>query len=297
MWAQQPRFDDLGRFRDAVASYGYEAIEVIHSTSEVGLRALMAGGGGVRVSSLHAPTPFRLLADGRVNGDANLASVDEGQRRIALEETKRTIDFAAEGGLPFVVVHLGGVGDRRSVQERELRVLYEAGEREGPRWDAARESLRAFRASQAGPYLEKAARSLAELVGYASLYRVAIGIESRLSYHEIPLPEEAVLLLAPYDNSVAGFWYDVGHCEVQSRLGMIDHALWGPAVGERIIGAHLHDVNGIVDHRAPGNGTLDWEMVKANLPEGALRVLEIDQHEGDEDVAGAGEFLRARGIV
>jgi sugar phosphate isomerase/epimerase len=106
-----------------------------------------------------------------------------------------------------------------------------------------------------------------------------------------------VALLSPYDNSVAGFWYDVGHCEIQSRLGMIDHAEWAPAVGERIIGSHLHDVNGIVDHRAPGNGTLDWDLVRSNLPDGALRVLEIDQHEPDESVARAGEFLRERGIV
>ena len=33
MWAQQERFEDLGRFRDVVASYGYEAIEVEWLTS------------------------------------------------------------------------------------------------------------------------------------------------------------------------------------------------------------------------------------------------------------------------
>jgi sugar phosphate isomerase/epimerase len=296
MWAQQLRFDDLGYFRAVVASYGYEAIEVSHSTSEPGLRALLDGGASVRVSSLHAPTPFRLL-DGRANGEANLASTDEDQRRVAIEETKRTVEFAGEAGLPFVVVHLGGVGDRRTNEERALRALYEAGERTGARWDAAQSALWMWRAERARAYLECASRSLEELVELASRRGVAIGIESRLSYHEIPLPEEAVSLLTPYDNSVAGFWYDVGHCEVQSRLGMIDHALWGLAVGQRIIGSHLHDVNGIVDHRAPGNGTLDWELVRSNLPPEALRVLEIDQHEPDESVAAAGGFLQERGIV
>jgi sugar phosphate isomerase/epimerase len=128
MWAQQERFEDLGYFRDVVASYGYEAIEVSHSTPEPGLRALLDGGAGVRVSSLHAPTPFRLL-NGRANGEANLASTDEDQRRVALDETRRTIEFAAEAGVPFVVVHLGGVGDRRTDEERALRAMYEAGER------------------------------------------------------------------------------------------------------------------------------------------------------------------------
>jgi sugar phosphate isomerase/epimerase len=297
MWAQQPRFADLARFREAVAAMGYEAIEVSHSTDEAGLRALLASGDGVRVSSLHAPTPHRFLDDGRHNGDANLASPDEDQRRLALEETKRTIDYAASAGLPYVVVHLGGVGDRRTEEEKALRALYEHGETSGPTWDAARDALRTVRAAAAPAHLDRARRSLSELVGYASLHRIAIGIESRLNYHEIPLPDEAVELLAPYDNSVAGFWYDVGHCEVQSRLGMIDHASWYPAIGQRIIGAHLHDVNGILDHRAPGNGTQDWARIAAHLPPEALRVLEIDQHEPDRAVANAGRFLQERGVV
>jgi sugar phosphate isomerase/epimerase len=84
---------------------------------------------------------------------------------------------------------------------------------------------------------------------------------------------------------------------VQSRLGMIEHASWFPAVGPRLIGSHLHDVNLILDHRAPGNGTLDWSLVAANLPSTALRVLEIDQREPEEAVAGAIEFLRQRGVL
>jgi sugar phosphate isomerase/epimerase len=78
---------------------------------------------------------------------------------------------------------------------------------------------------------------------------------------------------------------------------MIEHASWFGAAGDQIIGTHLHDVRGILDHRGPGNGTLDWEMVAAHLPAGAVRTLEIDQHEPDELVARASAFLRKRGIV
>src|SRR5688572_19608431 len=110
MWAQQPRFEDIARFRQLVASFGYTAIEVSHSTDEAGLTVL-AGDGELPLTSLHAPTPMRRLADGRHNGDANLASVNEEERRLAVEETKRTIDFAERSGLDRIVVHLGGVGD------------------------------------------------------------------------------------------------------------------------------------------------------------------------------------------
>ena len=296
MWAQQARFADIARFRDAVADFGYDAIEVSHSTDETGLRTLL-GDGRPAVSSLHAPTPHRRLADGRVNGDANLASIEEAQRRVALDEHKRTIDYAADAGVRYVVVHLGGVGDRRSELETHLRSLYESGVREGSAWIQAQSLLREWRATARPPYFEAAKRSLEALIEYAESRGVALGLESRLSYHEFPHPDEALELLAPYDNAVAGFWYDTGHCEVQARLGMIERSSWFPALTPRMLGCHLHDVDGILDHRAPGNGTLDWTHVAAALNPTALRVLEVNQNEPDDLIGGAIDFLRERNVL
>jgi len=295
MWAQQPRFADLARFRDAVAAMGYDTIEVSHSTEEPGLRTLLTEG-PTPVSSLHTPAPRRDLSDGRTNGEANLASTDEAQRAIAIAETLRSIDFAAEGGMPYVVVHLGGVGDKRNDLERDLRRLVESGADEVA-LRTARDALRDWRAEAAPPYFEAAQRSLEALVEYGSPRNVAIGIESRLNYHEFPHPEEAMRLLRPYDNAVAGFVYDSGHCEVQARLGMIDRQEWFPALTPRMIGTHLHDVSGLLDHRAPGNGTLDWAYVAAAIPAFALRVLEINQDEPDGLVANAIDFLRDRDVI
>jgi sugar phosphate isomerase/epimerase len=84
---------------------------------------------------------------------------------------------------------------------------------------------------------------------------------------------------------------------VQARLGMIDRAAWFPALTPRMIGCHLHDVAGILDHRAPGNGTLDWAYVAAAIPPTALRVLEINQDEPDDLVGSALPFLRERGVL
>jgi sugar phosphate isomerase/epimerase len=78
---------------------------------------------------------------------------------------------------------------------------------------------------------------------------------------------------------------------------MLDWDEWLPRLSERMIGTHLHDVDRLLDHRAPGNGSLDWRLVQSVIPARALRVLEIDQHEPDDLVAGAREFLRERGIV
>jgi sugar phosphate isomerase/epimerase len=297
MWAQQDRFErDMGTFRRLVASFGFNAIEVSHSTEPDGLEVLMRDG-EVPLSSLHAPTPRRKLPDGRLNGDANIASPDEDERTLATEETKRTIDYAARYGLKLVVVHLGGVGNHMTDLERTLRRLVEAGEGESDLAHLTRQQLARWRAEYATVHLEAARRSLAELVEYAAPHRVALGLESRLHYHEIPHPDEALELLAGYDNSAAGYWHDVGHCEVQARLGMIDRWSWFPKLTSRTIGAHLHDVDGILDHRAPGNGDVDWTYIARGLPPTALRVFEIDQRQPEDAVAASIAYLKERGVV
>ena len=178
-----------------------------------------------------------------------------------------------------------------------MRRLFEAGMTRGEAWDQARHKLADARAERAAEHLEVAKASLEQLVTHASRHSIAIGVESRLNYHEIPHPDEAADQLRPYTNAEAGFWWDVGHTEVQARLGMIEHDSWFPAIGDRIIGSHLHDVRGIVDHRGPGSGTLDWRFVAEHLPPDATRVLEIDQHEPDDLVEGARAFLERYGIA
>jgi sugar phosphate isomerase/epimerase len=297
MWAQQDRFQrDMASFRRLVASLGFNAIEVSHSTEPDGLEVLM-GDGEVPLSSLHAPTPRRKLPDGRLNGDANLASPDHEERSRAVEETKRTIDYAARHGLKFIVVHLGGVGNHMTDLERALRRLVEVGEGDGEQAHETRDRLARWRSENAPMHLDAARRSLAELVEYAAPHEIALGLESRLHYHEIPHPDEALELLAGYDNTVAGYWHDVGHCEVQARLGMIDRSSWFPRLTARTIGSHLHDVDGILDHRAPGNGDVDWSYIAEGLPPTALRVFEIDQRQPEDAVATSIAYLRDRGVI
>ena len=296
MWAQQERFADLAHFRRLVASYGFSAIEVSHSTDEAGLD-LLRGAGELPLTSLHAPTPLRRLADGRVNGAANLASTDEAERRLALVETKRTVDFAAAAALRYVVIHLGGVGNSLSEPERRLRRLVRKGEPDLEGVERVRAELRRFRAVAIDAHLDAARRSLSELVAHAAPLGVVLGLESRLHYHELPHPDEAAYLLADYTNDEAGYWHDVGHCEVQARLGIIDRHDWFPRLSDRTIGSHLHDVDGILDHRAPGNGDVDWSYIAAGLPESALRVFEIDQHQPDASVAASIEYLRQKAVI
>ena len=311
MWAQQERFADMHDFVRAAQSFGFDAIEVSHATPEEPFDRLL-NGSGARLSSIHAPAPLMQVA-GRSNSDLNLASLDAAERRAAVEHTKRSIDHAAAASARFVVVHLGGIGNAMLAAELKLRRLYDlstlrpgsgqaslkagSGTREGDEVDALRRECVERRAQDAERHLEAAAQSLRELAEHASGRGVALGLENRYHYHEIPMLDEALALLAGYPPDLAGYWHDVGHAEVLSRLGFIDKRAWLDVLGPRTLGCHLHDVEGIGDHRAPGRGDVDWSYIARGLPASALRVFEIDQRQSDDAVAAAIPFLRERGVV
>jgi sugar phosphate isomerase/epimerase len=56
-------------------------------------------------------------------------------------------------------------------------------------------------------------------------------------------------------------------------------------------------MHGILDHRAPGNGDVDFAALAARIPPAAARTLEINQHEPDEDVAQGLALLREVEVV
>ncbi len=294
MWAQQDRFDDMHTFAEAAKSLGYDAIEVSHATPTEQFERLLDGSGAT-LSSIHAPAPL-VKIDGKRNSSLNLAALDD-ERDKAIEFTKGSIDHAANAGAGYVVVHLGGIGSKMLDSESKQRKLFDSGTREGPEVDALRRETLERRAELAPPWLEKAGESLAVLAAYAKERGVAIGLENRLHYHEFPLPQEALELCADYPADLVGYWHDVGHAEVQARLGYVDKRAWLDTLKERTLGSHLHDVDGIGDHRAPGNGDVEWDYIAEGLPTAALRVFEINQHQPDEDVAGAIAFLRERGVI
>jgi sugar phosphate isomerase/epimerase len=295
MYAQAERYGDMHDFARDARRFGFDAIEVSHSTPVEKFERLL-NGSGARLSSIHAPAP-RATVNGKNNSSLNLAALDDDERRLALEQTKRSIDHCEATGAGYMVVHLGGAGNAMLPSELRMRRLFDSGTRSGDEYDSLLRETLEKRAEMAPQWFARARESLAELVSYVSERGVAIGLENRLHHHEFPLPDEAVELLEDYPAGVAGYWHDVGHAEVQARLGYVDKREWLNKLSSRTIGTHLHDVDGIGDHRAPGNGDVEWDYLAQGIPDGALRVFEINQHEPEEAVLGAIPHLRDRGVV
>ena len=297
MWAMQPRFErDLPAFMERAAELGYDAIEINHSMDAAQSGAIL-GSRRLPVTAVHAPAPLERDPVSGWNRNLNLASTDAGEREAAVRFTRRSVDLAAAAGAGAVVVHLGAAGGRGLPADRRLRDAHTRGEMTPEAREATVAEAHRERAERSPAHLEQARRSLAELVEHAEPRGVALGLECRLWFHEIPLPEEAADLLAPYPPEVAGYWHDVGHAEVLHRLGLVALPRWFDLLGDRVLGAHLHDVDGIRDHRAPGNGDVDFAWLAERLPSSALRTLEIDQREPDEAVRGAIEVLQAAGVI
>lgn len=297
MWAQQPRFvEDMHQFVHETLALGYDAIEISHSTPTVPFDRLLAFH-GVPISSIHAPAPLVRDATERSNSSLNLAALDDDERNAAIAYTMGSIDYTKKVGGTHVIVHLGGVGNKMFSEEHELRRLHESGTTDGERVEHLRAECHRLRKEQADPWLEKARVTLRELAEHASAQGIALGIENRLHYHEIPQPAEGAILFADYTNAEVGYWHDVGHAEVQWRLGLVDKKLWLDTNGARCIGSHLHDVTGLADHRAPGKGDVDWTYIRDGIPASAMRVFEINQSQSPEDVANAIPFLRDRGVI
>jgi sugar phosphate isomerase/epimerase len=89
----------------------------------------------------------------------------------------------------------------------------------------------------------------------------------------------------------------VGHAEVLDRLGLVPRHRWLNELADRCVGTHVHDVDGLADHRAPGHGTADWDHFSAMLPSDIPRIFEINQRTDEDKVAASIPFLRERGVL
>ena len=297
MYAQQARFEDGAAFVRFAAEAGYDAIEISHSTREDKLRQIIDCG-LLPITSVHQPAPWLRHADGRGNSHCNLAAVDPAEQKAATDYAVESIRWAAQIGVDRLVVHLGQVGEEAEMfpDELEMRRMYDSGRAEEPGFAKLREEAIAKRRSQREPYLAAAKSALAALVRAAEPHGIAIGLENRYHYHEIPLVDEYDELLQGYSLEQAGYWHDVGHAEVLDRLGFVDKRAWLDAHSKRTIGAHLHDVLGIGDHRSPGDGDVDWDYIVAGLQHLPRYTLEINQHQPDARVLGAPAFLEHVGL-
>ena len=248
------------------------------------------------VTTVHDPCPSVDNYAELKQADIALSSLDEAQRRMSVDNLKRSIDLAVRLGSRSVVIHCGSVHCDQS-RDLELRKLWKQGLKNTPQYQ---EILTAFiqdREVHKAPHLDQVQKSLEEVTAFAQGSGVALALENRNRYFDIPLPDELDLFLGLSDDRHYGFQFDIGHAYNQDALGTVPFNVWMDRFQERLIGVHLHDVIGIQDHQVPGMGDVDFRMIAPYITDSVLCTLEIKPDASLEEIAAGLEVLVEAGCI
>jgi len=293
MWAigNFPRLEDF--FRSA-QKLGFSKFELNHQVNS----AMLAGIDlkSYRFSSVHEPCPADISTERLKAQDWLISATDEDNRRQGVTVVKRSIDLAKALNASVVVVHSGLIYEDQSI-EVDLRRLFRAGQTASQAYLDIKNHLIDLRAELAGPHLEAVKKSLAELIEYAGLSGIRLGLENRYHYFDIPTLDEMEILLSLAGADQLGFIYDVGHAQALDRLGFYPHEAWWQQYATRIIGVHLHDVVGVDDHYAPGLGEVDFEQVATYLPDRAFRTCELRPASTPKEIEAGLKYLVKKGCI
>jgi len=248
------------------------------------------------INTVHDPCPAIYTNEDLKLNDFLISSLDEKRRIKGMDITKRTIDLACQLGARSVVIHPGMIiTDRRL--ENQQRALYEDGKADSSEYAEVTRALILHRASLAPAHFDQTVKSMNELIAYSRGTGLEIGLENRYHYYDIPLIDEMQILLDLCGDDWYGFQYDCGHAQTLGVLGLCDHQEWLDRFSKRMIGVHLHDVQGIKDHQLPGTGDVDFGMITSYLPLTAHRTLELSPKLTIGDLHTALEVLERLGCI
>ena len=248
------------------------------------------------ISSLHNPCPAIQHMKKLEKEDKILTSLDEKLRQVGVDVLKNTIEHAYRLGARNIVIHSGRVIGDESM-DLELRKLFRAGKQNTHEFRVLRERMIADRKARGKPHLEALVRSLSEIVDFAEGTNLLLGIENLMYYYEIPTFEEIQVLLETFDQPWIGWHFDVGHLEIMANLGLESIPNWLDAFDKRMVGIHLHDVNGIDDHFAPGDGKIDFSVVGPRLQAFTQVTVEVKPFVSTQEIRAGLPVLEDTGCI
>jgi putative hydrolase of the HAD superfamily len=249
------------------------------------------------ISTVHDPCGAEVTFDEQKQQDLLISSLDEEKRKIGVEIVCHSIDLARQLGARSVVIHPGSIQCDRSL-ENQLRELLKQGKKDTKEYEQVKTKLVSHRASLVGAHLEQVIKSLVEIAAYNSSCKgVALALENRYRYYDLPLPDELEQMLAVMGSNAFGFQYDLGHATVLDALDLVPHLDWLERFGTRIVGTHLHDVKGLMDHLAPGLGQVNYGKISPYLPENCIKTMEISPEASLDQIASGLEVLMTAGII
>ncbi len=279
-----------------IKELGFQAIELGYRLKVPELRELISLLAKMKlaVSSVHnfCPVPDDYPSLRHPSNYYRLSAVDEEERKLAVKWTKAAVDTAGQVSCNVVVIHAGTI--ELENDPTDMIRQYKAGQSDPAQFVRLRDQLLRDRENKKKPFWESVVKSLDEVIQYAQKRKVKIGLETRYYPTEIPNFEEIGYLLDLFPAEVMGFWHDIGHGEVNVRLGLVkNHRAYLDHYRNRLIGIHIHGVNGLKDHQAPFSGDFDGTSILAALSKETIKVIESHAYATPEEIKEALVKLKA----
>lgn len=286
---------DGQRIVDDVLRLGLRRLEVGYTVRVEAVAGIedAVRSGQVEVTSIHNFAP--LYPDEKpcwCGGDKlALSSTDEVERSEAVRLTLVSLDLARRLGAKALILHSGEVGGIGWDYFEELAGIVKSEGVESTKARNLRQCIEAERDRRKGPHLEAVVRSLRDLLGQAEEWGIALCIENRYFYHQIPLPGETLAMIEDIGSPLVRYWHDIGHGHVLDILGFAGHLASLDLLSTHLVGMHVHDSRFTRDHIAPGRGEIALDCVFERTPRTALRILELAPSVPEDDVAAAIRLL------
>lgn len=259
-----------------VRALGFEYAELGHGTRMSlldGVQQAVAAG-EIKISSVHNFCPLPLSAMGPAPNHYLPSSHKEGERRLAVSHTLRTIDCAASLGAKAVVLHLGLVPMRNYTMR--LLELYTAGRADTAKFQRLRDKALAVRALKRQKYLDQVFRTLEAVLPRAKEMGITLGMETRFGLEEIPNEDEVGEIMERFGREAIAYWHDVGHAQVKEVLGLMSPETVLERYRGRTAGMHLQDVAPpALDHQPPGFGAFDFARLTRYVTDEMVLAWEI----------------------
>jgi len=245
----------------------------------------------IQIVSLHnyCPAPEGIDREKALPDCFSLSSTNEAERKKAVNLTKRSMDTAKRFDAKVLVLHCGRVEIKENT--KILMRLYQEGRKETQEYKTLKDDLIKQRENKKAPFLDSIFRSLDELSNYAKSLGIFLGIENRIYYREIPSFDEIGLILNKFSDRNIFYWHDVGHAQVLENLGFNKYRDYLKKYADRMIGMHLHDVNGVNDHRAPLKGNFEFKDLLPYVKKDTLKVIEAHRPATPSELTGARKYL------
>ncbi|MFA5038740.1 MAG: sugar phosphate isomerase/epimerase [Candidatus Omnitrophota bacterium] len=245
----------------------------------------------IPITSLHnfCPVPEGLARKDVMPDHYSLASLNESERQLAVKHTKNTVLTAERSQARCVVLHCGYVDIKDKT--KELIRLCREQKRLTPEYEETLRKFQKERQDKSAPHTAQLLKSLEELGSFAAQHRVALGLENRFYYNEMPFGKEFGLIFNALKNKPLGLWLDTGHNYVLEQLGLAPSGQLLKNHGHRLLGVHFHNVRDLKDHQAVADGDMDFGFLKPYVKENTVKVMEFHGHVSPEKIRESMRYL------